>query len=369
MGSCLLCDLILSHPELFQNQTVVELGAGVGLSSILAACFAQHVIVTDSSHGALQLACHNVLQNSTLLSQQPLQQQHPQQQANHTPLDPMVTQPQSKDRGKHQQQSSVHIKALDWLSLFDTQLSSLSHAEVLELLNSCCDSVACTSAHAATSTQQQSPISSSMLVQHPPTQQHAGQQAAQPQQQIYIWTQEDLHLLASAQIWLAADVVYNEMLTDAFMRTAYQLMTWQQQQAKVAAGAGGLHKKPRLFVAAEKRYNFTYRDLDARASAFEHFMTYIRPVSTDDSTAGQVLPLQMASDRQQSQQDGKAVSSKSQEWTDKPLFMGRRWSLDSLPQVRQTCLDNRGMQQACSAVMHRSSRPTATVAVVELAST
>lgn len=47
-GAFLLNDFILSNRELFSNKTVIELGSGVGLTSILASVYAKKVICTGS---------------------------------------------------------------------------------------------------------------------------------------------------------------------------------------------------------------------------------------------------------------------------------------------------------------------------------
>lgn len=45
-GAFLLNDFILSNRDLFSNKKVLELGSGVGLTSILASIFAKKVICT-----------------------------------------------------------------------------------------------------------------------------------------------------------------------------------------------------------------------------------------------------------------------------------------------------------------------------------
>lgn len=45
-GALLLADYILSHPDSFRNQTILELGSGVGLTSIVASYLAREVICT-----------------------------------------------------------------------------------------------------------------------------------------------------------------------------------------------------------------------------------------------------------------------------------------------------------------------------------
>jgi predicted nicotinamide N-methyase len=48
-GALLLADYILFRQDLFQGRTVLELGAGTGLASIVAATVAQTVYCTGNS--------------------------------------------------------------------------------------------------------------------------------------------------------------------------------------------------------------------------------------------------------------------------------------------------------------------------------
>lgn len=45
-GALLLCDYILTNQSRFVNKTVLELGAGIGLCSIITSRFASKVICT-----------------------------------------------------------------------------------------------------------------------------------------------------------------------------------------------------------------------------------------------------------------------------------------------------------------------------------
>lgn len=45
-GAFLLADYVLAYPDLFKDQTVLELGSGVGLTSIVASYLAKEVICT-----------------------------------------------------------------------------------------------------------------------------------------------------------------------------------------------------------------------------------------------------------------------------------------------------------------------------------
>lgn len=47
-GALLLADYILSNPDLFRDKVILELGAGVGLTSIVASFLAKEVICTGN---------------------------------------------------------------------------------------------------------------------------------------------------------------------------------------------------------------------------------------------------------------------------------------------------------------------------------
>ncbi|XP_037363525.1 methyltransferase-like protein 22 [Talpa occidentalis] len=65
-GALLLADYILSQPDLFQGRTVLELGAGMGLVSIIAATMARTVYCTDVGTDLLAMCQRNTSLNSHL---------------------------------------------------------------------------------------------------------------------------------------------------------------------------------------------------------------------------------------------------------------------------------------------------------------
>lgn len=60
-GALLLADYILSHPNLFKDQTILELGSGVGLTSIVASYFAKEVICTGNTHINVSIESFNLI--------------------------------------------------------------------------------------------------------------------------------------------------------------------------------------------------------------------------------------------------------------------------------------------------------------------
>ncbi|XP_017882154.1 methyltransferase-like protein 22 isoform X2 [Ceratina calcarata] len=67
-GALLLADYILSNPDLFRDKIVLELGAGVGLTSIVASFLAKEVICTDINvKGILKLIRRNIERNKSYI--------------------------------------------------------------------------------------------------------------------------------------------------------------------------------------------------------------------------------------------------------------------------------------------------------------
>ncbi|XP_044582074.1 methyltransferase-like protein 22 [Cotesia glomerata] len=68
-GAFLLADYILDNPSVFKNQNVIELGAGVGLTSIITSMLAREVTCTDiDSHGIIELIQRNFVRNSQYIN-------------------------------------------------------------------------------------------------------------------------------------------------------------------------------------------------------------------------------------------------------------------------------------------------------------
>lgn len=73
---------------------------------------------------------------------------------------------------------------------------------------------------------------------------------------------------------LAADVIYSDDLTDALFTTLQRLMSH------------GINKV--LYLALEKRYNFSLDDLDVVANGYSRFRSYVR----DEIDEGEYRELQ-----------------------------------------------------------------------------
>ncbi|TKY48158.1 Methyltransferase protein 22 [Spatholobus suberectus] len=83
-----------------------------------------------------------------------------------------------------------------------------------------------------------------------------------PCTQKYSWTFGEIEDAENASILVAADVIYSDELTDTFFSTLERLMS--RGSTKV------------LYMALEKRYNFSLSDLDVVANGYSHFRSYLR---------------------------------------------------------------------------------------------
>ncbi|CAF1269654.1 unnamed protein product [Adineta ricciae] len=72
-GCLLLCDYLLTNSNLFQNRIVLELGAGVGLCTILASRFVAKVISTDYDSDILEMIRENVRLNEDICRRERIQ--------------------------------------------------------------------------------------------------------------------------------------------------------------------------------------------------------------------------------------------------------------------------------------------------------
>ncbi|XP_022609441.1 methyltransferase-like protein 22 [Seriola dumerili] len=167
-GAVLLADFILSEPVMFRGATVLELGAGTGITSIVMATIAKTVYCTDVGEDLLSMCKRNVALN------------------------------------RHMMESAggeVRVRQLDWLQ-HDL----------------------CTDADAE-----------------------------------FSWTEEEVaDLYDNTSFIIAADVCYDDDLTDGLFRTLYRLCS-------------NFTHACTIFISIEKRMNFTLRHMDVSCEAYNHF--------------------------------------------------------------------------------------------------
>ncbi|KAI2666343.1 Methyltransferase-like protein 22 [Labeo rohita] len=168
-GAFLLADFILAQASMFKDATVLELGAGTGMTSIVMAMVAKTVYCTgDVGDDLLSMCQRNVCLNK----------QHFEPQG-----------------------SEIRVRQLDWMA----------------------DDF-CTDADLE-----------------------------------FCWTDAevaDLH--DNTTFVIAADVCYDDNLTDALFRTLYRL-------------ANNMRHPSITYISIEKRLNFTLRHMDVSCEAYDHF--------------------------------------------------------------------------------------------------
>ncbi|KAM6965887.1 LOW QUALITY PROTEIN: methyltransferase-like protein 22 [Tautogolabrus adspersus] len=167
-GAFLLADFILSDPLLFTGSTVLDLGAGTGLTSIVMATTAKTVYCTDVGDDLLSMCERNVTLNRHLV----------------------------EPTG-----GEVRVRRLDWLQ---TDLCTDGEEE-------------------------------------------------------FSWTEDEVsHLYDDTRFIMAADVCYDDDLTDGLFRTLYRLCSTFNHPCTI-------------FISMEKRLNFTLRHMDVSCEAYDHF--------------------------------------------------------------------------------------------------
>ncbi|PON45585.1 S-adenosyl-L-methionine-dependent methyltransferase [Parasponia andersonii] len=88
----------------------------------------------------------------------------------------------------------------------------------------------------------------------------------------YSWASSEVEEAQEASLLVAADVIYSDDLTDAFFSTIERLMTMGSEKV--------------LYLALEKRYNFSLDDLDVVANGYSHFRSYLRDEEEDCEGVG-----------------------------------------------------------------------------------
>lgn len=167
-GAFLLADFIMSRSTEFQEDTVLELGAGTGLTSIVMATQAKTVYCTDVGQDLLNMCQRNVTLNQHL---------------------------------NKLKESDIRVRQLDW----------------------------------------------------------TGHEFCTDSEEDFAWTEEevtDVHNKVS--VILAADVCYDDELTDALFRTIYRITSNLQNPCVV-------------YLSIEKRFNFTLRHMNTSCEAYDHF--------------------------------------------------------------------------------------------------
>lgn len=165
-ASFYLMDFIIDNPDLFQHKTVVELGAGLGIVSMICALFAQKVLCTDTPK-VVQQAEKNYLLNKDELDL-----------------------------------NNLHFAPITW---FDCRTNLV--------------------------------------------------QSINP---------NDLEFIKEADVFIAADVVYDDLITIKLMNTLYGLIS-----------LGDRKSAKYCYISGERRVNFNIDDLEETDCAYNYFKTSI----------------------------------------------------------------------------------------------
>ncbi|XP_078096515.1 methyltransferase-like protein 22 [Mustelus asterias] len=167
-GAFLLADYILNNTYLFRGSTVLELGAGTGLTSIVMATVAKTIFCTDVGEDLMNMCERNIIVNKHIYGAAG---------------------------------GEIKVRELDWLRD-----------------DLCTDT------------------------KNP-----------------HCWSEEEIaHLYDYTNVLLAADVFYDDDLTDAFFQTIYRILS-------------NLKNRSIIYLSVEKRLNFTLRKMDVTCDAYDHF--------------------------------------------------------------------------------------------------
>ncbi|PRW58350.1 methyltransferase 22 isoform X2 [Chlorella sorokiniana] len=236
-GALLLADLLLHRgAAAFGGATALELGAGSGLAGLVLSRFASGVYLTDT--GAEVLA--NCQANAD---------RHLQQHRQHKPPGRSNTADAVAAAAAASEQASpprVLVRQLDWLHPPDWLLEGSA---------------------ALGRDSSSGSGSSGGGAQH--SMQQELQRLGTAGMDRFAWQPEDAAALQQLDYLLAADSVYDDVLTEAFMRSAVLLMRYARRHSG---------RSPRLLVGLERRICFTMTDQAVRAPAYDYWRTLFEAV-------------------------------------------------------------------------------------------
>ncbi|KAI8805954.1 hypothetical protein BJ742DRAFT_855597, partial [Cladochytrium replicatum] len=204
-GALLLADLVLSKPEEFRESVILELGAGLGFVSILAA----------KTHSNVVFATDILVETTAALHDE-----------SSSPLPPTcVLDLLSKNIARNQQTDRVFPRICDFFDddclLFCPSISDLPEPQ------------------SSTST--------------------------------FAWKNEDIETIRSAKklVILAADIIYDAKVTYAFV-------------ARLPALLENLNEHAVMYLALEKRINFTMEERAEVAPAYDYLLETVRAFQMAD---------------------------------------------------------------------------------------
>ena len=124
------------------------------------------------------------------------------------------------------------------------------------------------------------------------------------------WTSDDIDHLSSTHtqvVWLAADVIYDDDITEAFFQTCLQMMR------------PGEH----MWLAIEKRFNFSIEELSVVAHGYRRFLSYVAVLTNPSLNDTDQSPVGDEASRDDTHADMAQTSV-----ANRPHFIARRISLN-----------------------------------------
>lgn len=215
-GAVLLSNFMLSRQQPVCGLSAVELGTGTGLAGIAAACTASNVLLTDQL-AMLPLCQANVDANASLLSQIKTR----------APMSAKTSASSNVEQCTQPISTSTDVLLLDWRDMPPLQGCPCLRTESTEDRPNASEAIEWARLHG--------------------------------------WSVSQLCRLQHIQVVLAADCIYDDDLTSALMAAASVLLTSCECSEEEDA--------PVMYVALEKRWNFTLKDMDSRAAAYDHWRT------------------------------------------------------------------------------------------------
>ncbi|XP_024526805.1 methyltransferase-like protein 22 isoform X3 [Selaginella moellendorffii] len=107
----------------------------------------------------------------------------------------------------------------------------------------------------------------------------------------YLWSQQDLKDVEDATIFLAADVIYSDDLTDAFFRAVSKMLLPGSNKVEPKSYLKALEflltppGAQALYLGLEKRYNFSMDALDVVANGYANFVGHLSVEGENTSAA------------------------------------------------------------------------------------
>lgn len=278
-GAALLADYLLNVNTLHGN-TVLELGAGPGLVSLAAArAGASCIFATDIPRGDILKNClRNVAANN---------------------MDQII-----------------RVRELDWMAPPACLINSLQNRPEENACGSSVEAVA-----VAGNINRDFHVDTSTTL-------------SLGNEESYQWTLQDLEDIRNLDYVIAADTIYDDILTEAFMLTALRLllMAHNQQQHRhkhrpttsdkldeirdpIPISSKEKYQNcttidstkrsfPRLLVALERRECFTLRDLDICAPAYDYWRTLFHTKEHKQSYCGAAVDARLSETREKEKERG-----------------------------------------------------------------